>query len=66
MASKDSENYPVKVYPLKRIKNEFILEYRVNLGGFIMETIKIGAYRKSGMGNVILKTKSFTASVNNY
>lgn len=66
MASKDSENYPVKVYPLKKVKNEFVLEYKVNLGGFIMETIKIGAYRKSEMGNVILKTKSITASVNNY
>lgn len=66
MASKDSENFPVKVYPLKRVKDEFVLEYKVNLGGFIMETVKIGAYRKSKMGNLILKTTSITVSANNY
>lgn len=66
MADKDSDNYPVRVYPLDRTKNDFILEYKVNLGGFVLENIKIGAYRKTSMGNTLLKTKTITVAANNY
>lgn len=66
MTEKDSAKYPIKVYPVDKIKNEFVIEYKVNMGGFVMETIKIGAYRKSKLGNIILKTKSIAVSANNY
>jgi antitoxin component YwqK of YwqJK toxin-antitoxin module len=66
LTDKDTENYATTVYPLTKVKDEFILEYKVGVGGFIMETIKIGAFRKTDMGNTVIETKAITVSANNF
>lgn len=66
LADKAPENYATVVYPLKKLKDEFVLEYKLNAGGFVMENAKIAAFRKTRMGNTIIKTKVITVSANNY
>lgn len=66
IAEKDPENYATKIYPLTKIKDEYLLEYKINLGGFVMETVKIAAFRKTNMNNTVIKTKSIIVSDNNF
>jgi antitoxin component YwqK of YwqJK toxin-antitoxin module len=66
ITDKDPESYATIVYPLQKLKDEFVLEYKLNVGGFVMENVKIAAFRTTQMGNTILKTKAITVSANNY
>ena len=51
---------------LEKRNDEFILEYNIGIGGFVMEDLIIGAYRKTSMGNTFIQTKTITISANNY
>lgn len=65
--SKDTGNVIGAVYPLKKENGNYILEYHVaSNGGFVMETVKIAAYRKTALGNTLIKTSTFVASANNF
>lgn len=66
IAEKDPENMATPVYPLEKMNNAFVLTYSVPPGGFKMETVHIGAFRKTSMGNVYIKTKAITVSANNF
>lgn len=55
-----------QIQRLEKMGDKFILQFNVYPGGFVMERVKIAAYRKTGFGNTFIKTISFNASVNNY
>jgi len=54
------------VSPLKKVNGVFVLEFFISKNNFVMEEVTIAAYRKTKMGNTIIKTKSFNASSNNF
>jgi len=66
MANEEEENLATTVYSLGKVNDEFLLEYKVAPGGFIMETVKIGAFRKTAMGNTLIRTQSINVSANNF
>lgn len=53
-------------YHLEKEKDHFKREYTIYKGGFMMQKIKFAAYRKTPMGNTIVKTVVVTASANNF
>lgn len=66
IAEKDPEKMATTVYPLEKVGNEYLLTYNVPPGGFKMETVHIGAFRKTALGNTYIKTKAITVSANNF
>lgn len=66
IADKDQGNKITQEQKLEKEGNTFKLQFSVYNGGFIMEKVKIAAYRKTRFGNVFIKTYSFNASVNNF
>lgn len=44
----------------------FKLQFEIPKGGFIMQTVKIVAFRKTAFGNTCNQTKSFNAASNNF
>lgn len=51
---------------LPKINDAFILELNIGKGGFVMETIKVAAYRKINRDLTIIRTTSFKAAANNF
>lgn len=66
MADKTDDSYATTVSALAKEGDEYILEYTVPVGGFIMETAKVGVFRKTGMGNMVIQTKNITVSGSNF
>ena len=66
MADKTDDNYATTVSALAKEGDEYVLEYTVPVGGFIMETAKVGVFRKTGMGNTVIETKNITVSGSNF
>lgn len=48
------------------VNDDFIIEYRVFPGNFVMETLKIAAIRRTELGNKFVKLKTINVSANNY
>lgn len=66
IADKNEGNKITQEQKLEKEGDTFKLQFSVYNGGFIMEKVKIAAYRKTRFGNTFIKTYSFNASVNNY
>lgn len=66
VSNKDTGRVVTQVSGLLRKNNYFFMDFPIQRGGFIMEKIKLAAYRKTKRGNVLIKTTSFNASANNY
>lgn len=66
MADKEPDSMAVIVYSLPRVKDGFMLEYKIQPGGFVMETMKVGVFRTTRFGNTMIETKSFNVAANNY
>lgn len=64
--AKDTGNVITQYQRLEKKSNNFILEFSIYQGGFVMEKIKLAAYRKTRLGNTFIKTISFNASANNF
>ncbi len=54
------------VFPLLKVNDHFILEFDVDKGGFVMETVDLVAYRETRYKNTYIKKISFNASTNNF
>lgn len=66
ISDNDPENYVTPVYVLRKINDEFLMDYKVGVGGFVMEKVKLAAHRKTDMGNTFVKTYTVTVSANNF
>lgn len=65
MAS-DTGNVVRCISSLPKRGDAFVLELNIHKGGFVMETIKLAAYRKIGRDLTIIRTTAFKASANNF
>lgn len=54
------------VMELKKVNGNFLIEFNVGPGGFVMDKITLAAYRKTAMGNTFIKTTTFNVSSNNF
>ena len=63
---KDSANIITRYRNLIKEGDRFVLEFSVNPGGFVMEKIKLAAYRQSRLGTPIVKIVKFNAAANNF
>lgn len=66
VVEKDTGRVLTRYQRLEKKDNVFVLEFGVYEGGFIMEKVKIAAYRKTASGNTMIKTTTFNASANHY
>jgi antitoxin component YwqK of YwqJK toxin-antitoxin module len=66
VSDKDTGNVVTRMYRLTRSGNNFEWSMPVHRGGFVMDHIKIAAFRKTAMGNMFIKTTTFIASANNF
>lgn len=66
ISDKDTGNVVSQYQRLEKRGDNFVLEFSVYKGGFIMEKVKLAAYRKTRLGNVLIKTISFNAAANNF
>lgn len=66
VSDKDTGNVISQIQRLEKKGNQFVLEFSIYQGGFVMEKIKLAAYRKTRLGNTLIKTISFNASVNHF
>ena len=66
MRDTDTGRIVTPLAKIPRIENYFLLDMHVPPGGFVMETIKIAAFRKTNKGNTMIKKTSIIASANNY
>jgi antitoxin component YwqK of YwqJK toxin-antitoxin module len=66
ISEKDTGNIVTQIQRLERRGNNFVLEFSIYPGGFIMEKVKLAAYRKTKLGNTLIKTISFNASANHF
>ena len=64
--AQDTGNVVTQYQKLEKKGDDFVLQFSVYQGGFIMEKVKLAAYRKTGLGNTFIKTISFNASANNF
>lgn len=64
--AKDTGNVITQYQRLEKKGDNFVLEFSVHQGGFVMEKVKLAAYRKTRLGNTLIKTISFNASANNF
>lgn len=55
-----------QLFLLKEEDGIFKLQFEIPKGGFIMQTIKIVAFRKTILGNTCSQTKTFNAASNNF
>ena len=62
----DTGNVVSQMQRLVRRGDDFVLEFSINQGGFVMEKVKLAAYRKTRLGNTFIKTISFNASANHF
>jgi hypothetical protein len=63
---KDTGNIISKMQKLERRGTNFVLQFSVYKGDFIMEKVKLAAYRKTRLGNTFIKTTTFNASANHF
>lgn len=66
VSQKDSTNCLTTLYKVLKENDEFLIEYTVPRGGFVMETVKLAGIRKTAMGNSFIKTKTMNVAANNY
>lgn len=66
ITDKDTGNVITRYQKLEKRGENFVLEFHVGEGGFVMEKVKLAAYRKTRLGNTIAKTVSFNAAANNF
>ena len=66
ISDKDADSCPKALYNVLGEKGEFIVEYTVPRGGFVMEQLKLLAIRKTAMGNRFMKTKTISVAADNY
>ncbi|MGQ0828711.1 MAG: toxin-antitoxin system YwqK family antitoxin [Bacteroidota bacterium] len=66
LSDNDTGNVITTLMPLQKKNGNFIWEYTIARGGFIMERLKLGAFRKNKMNNVVIKTITINVSANNY
>lgn len=66
VSDKDTGKEINQIQRLEKRGDKFVLQFDVYNHGFIMEKVKLAAYRKTGFGNIFIKTISFNASANNY
>ena len=66
VVEKDTGRVITKYQRLEKQGDRFVLEFGVYEGGFIMEKVRIAAYRTTGLNNVVIKTAFFNASANHY
>ena len=52
--------------PLPKEGDAFVYKQVVPKGGFVMEQVIIAAYRKTAMGNTVIKTQAFNVATNNF
>lgn len=62
----NSTNCLTTIYKVGKIGDEFLIEYQIARGGFIMENLKIAATRTTDLGNKFVKTKTLKIAANNY
>lgn len=63
---KDTGNVVTRYSMLKKEGDRFVLEFSVYQGGFIMEKVKLAAYRQTQLGGKTVKTITFNAAANNF
>jgi len=63
---KDTGNVITQIRRIPRENDKFVLGYDVFKGGFVMEKVKLAAYRKTAYGNTVIKTTTFNVSANNF
>ena len=63
---KDTGNVITQIQRLDKQGNNFVLSFNVYKGGFVMEKVKLAAYRKTRLGSTVIKTITFNASANNF
>jgi antitoxin component YwqK of YwqJK toxin-antitoxin module len=51
---------------LIREKDYFVMDFKIGKGQFVMEKIRLAAYRHTKKGNVYIKTTTFNVSTNNF
>ncbi|MBI3517819.1 MAG: hypothetical protein HY062_00490 [Bacteroidetes bacterium] len=66
VVAKDTGNVITQYQRLEKRGDSHVLEFSVYPGGFVMEKVKLAAYRKTKFGNTFIKTISFNASANNF
>ncbi len=66
VSSSDTGRVISQMLRLEKKGNQFVLQFNVYQQGFVMEKVKLAAYRKTRLGNTFIKTISFNASANNY
>ncbi|MCW3084931.1 MAG: hypothetical protein JWP12_2297 [Bacteroidetes bacterium] len=66
VSEKDTGNVVTQIEFLREKDGRYLMEYGLAKGGFIMEKIRIGAFRRTGMGNTVIVTKDITVAANNY
>lgn len=66
VSDKDTGSVVSQMSRLERRGNDFVLQFSVYQGGFVMEKVKLAAYRKTRLGNTFIKTISFNASANHF
>jgi antitoxin component YwqK of YwqJK toxin-antitoxin module len=54
------------IYPIERKGDDFIYSFDIAKGGFVMEEVVVAVFKKTAMGNTVIKTKRFHASANHY
>lgn len=59
-------NEIVQIMHLEKKRDYHLLTLMVEKGSFLMEPVKIAAYRKTNFGNIYIETKTINAFVNNY
>lgn len=63
--AKDKCDYG-QLFSIKEENGVFKLQFEIPKGGFIMQTVKIVAFRKTAFGNTCSQTKAFNAASNNF
>lgn len=66
MGDRDTGSVVTRVISLPRKGNYFLLERNVSRGGYVMEKIRVAAFRKTRKGNTVIKIATVNASANNY
>lgn len=66
ISDKDTSQCPTALYNVLKEKGNFVVEYKVPRGGFVMEQLRLLAIRKTAMGNRFLKTKTVSVAGDNY
>jgi antitoxin component YwqK of YwqJK toxin-antitoxin module len=66
VSEKDTGMVVSQIQRLQKRGKDFVLEFSVYKGGFVMEKVKLAAYRKTRLGNQMIKTIRFNASANHF